>query len=883
MAPEQKASPARAPHWSAATAFTRKRRRARSQCKFHLLGFGSNYYGALGQTVTYEHNHAAQAAPDLRRSSDPSSHITPIRFLSLGHETLASDDAVRHSDTSPREKVASVGGAVSTAKGGFKKGFLLSASSSKQKKRTTAAGDAESGSHHSISEGGGVFAVQSRPAACAGESPDEITAKAAGIALNESSSPGVQSGDTDEGAEAETDQLHPLLPFPMDVPPAIMKAGSSFTVYVSSPGGIAQAGTLHGVANTFLIPKPIPLALRCIQLSCGRRHVLALMGEGPDIGRKDVSDGPISPLKSSFSSSPHSTLVANDRINTSHPAGPIRSAFNALTTGIVVSWGAGHFGQLGHGPDVTSCEPRIIERLLPRSVGGPVIHVAAGPLHSGVIVATSSSTTRTFLFGSNRRGQCGVQGGISNTVPYPSPLMKATNDDADDAFAVDNLCRLSLGRLHTVGLAETGELYSWGSGTNGRCGHGDSVSMTAGKAGKGVRPPRLVESLKAVSVIMIAAGDGHTLALTGSGRVFAWGSGSEGQLGQGHTMHLLSPRLIGDLDFAGIHSTYDQQGRLHPRTQISEPLISDQSKPRTSEDRIQNGVPVILCDRDRQDIAPALPSYLTAPEAIEAFRNSKPPPVASKPPKIVAIYASRDSNCALSSSGDVYTWGYFDPYHLGNDTTTRHLPLVESALSSCSGGGNRIRDSCSFDSRLNILIPRRLELTREIDLSVESLCLGPGHMILLCRERAAEDDSKSVGMTLHEVETMRKSNGLGKLKVIGSTRRLNDSRRHEKKPEADEEESLREGDPNAALCVRVEEVTQSGVGGRENNVAVQIEDAVKHGFSRRTKASSSSFSASTQTQDDYGNKGRHEEGKRRWRKNPSAIKMNKQTRKKMFG
>ena len=68
---------------------------------------------------------------------------------------------------------------------------------------------------------------------------------------------------------------------------------------------------------------------------------------------------------------------------------------------------------------------------------------------------------------------------------------------------MDNLCRWSLGRLHTVGLAETGELFSWGSGTNGRCGPGDSVSMAAGKAGKGVRPPRPVELLKVVLVIMI--------------------------------------------------------------------------------------------------------------------------------------------------------------------------------------------------------------------------------------------------------------------------------------------------------------------------------------------------------------------------------------------
>ncbi len=37
--------------------------------------------------------------------------------------------------------------------------------------------------------------------------------------------------------------------------------------------------------------------------------------------------------------------------------------------GVVMSWGAGHFGQLGHGPDVTSCmEPKIVERLLPHVV-----------------------------------------------------------------------------------------------------------------------------------------------------------------------------------------------------------------------------------------------------------------------------------------------------------------------------------------------------------------------------------------------------------------------------------------------------------------------------------------------------------------------------------
>ena len=149
-----------------------------------------------------------------------------------------------------------------------------------------------------------------------------------------------------------------------------------------------------------------------------------------------------------------------------------------------MSWGAGHFGQLGHGPELTSCpEPRIIERLLPHNAGGEVVEIAAGGLHSAAIVASSSGTrngrrgggvggeitvreTRTFAWGSNRKGQCGIEGGKCATVPEPTPVIVVKRGEADGGRGsrttepVDrnvHFEKLALGRLHTVALTAYGE------------------------------------------------------------------------------------------------------------------------------------------------------------------------------------------------------------------------------------------------------------------------------------------------------------------------------------------------------------------------------------------------------------------------------------------
>lgn len=726
--------------------------RRRQRKRHYALGFGSNYFGALGTTVPPSSPDAVIGDIDCKSNetdAEESYQWGHVSFLTLGQEGFPRSSEKKSAQTSPgpaqsapgaskpaatsnlsdngedtsksrsSKQKKSKGADKGTGSGGFKKGFLLS--SSKRKK----------GRGKSSASSGSTEQITADTVEAQATKPDELS--------DPKSLPDVVAGE-----DSDNDETGPL-PAALASTPTLMACGSTHTVYCyedpSSSNGCAimQSGTIHGRPIPRFVPMPVRMPLRCLQLSCGKRHVLALMGDGPRIAatRLSLFDGPISPVK---------------RDGGDVPTSPIQCTFESLSSGIVMSWGAGHFGQLGLGPNVTDIpQPAVIDKLLPRAVGGPIIHICAGPLYSAVIVATSAVRTRTFLFGFNRRGQCGME--KCNTVPFPMPLEDVKQPEHGTSV---NFVRISLGRLHGVGLADTGEVYSWGSNTYGRLGHGDSTSAGAAKAGRGIRPPGRVDALKEVSVIQVAAGDAHTLALTGSGRVFAWGNNSEGQLGQAHTMNYYSPRLVGDLDFAGIHSTYDEAGKLRPRKPGAADLEDDAAQGGTSEAEF----------RSSNTNMPA--------DAITNGHDQeiKTPP--APPPKIVSIFASGDYSAALSSAGDLYTFGYGDGNQIGHCSRvaadkSASLPYVEPGPKSKTGAGNRVRESRSFDSRLNVLLPHRVEMTRAMGLRVDQVCLGPNNMILLCRSRSDSDD-EPCGMTLYEIESRRRSLGLSKLRMLGSSK-----------------------------------------------------------------------------------------------------------------
>jgi alpha-tubulin suppressor-like RCC1 family protein len=83
---------------------------------------------------------------------------------------------------------------------------------------------------------------------------------------------------------------------------------------------------------------------------------------------------------------------------------------------------------------------------------------------------------------------------------------------------------------------DAGGVLTWGCNLLGQCGHGGSPSEVAS--------PRLLAPLLGVPIKAVRAGLNHTLALSEAGDVYAWGANESGQLGLGHTQHVVRPELM---------------------------------------------------------------------------------------------------------------------------------------------------------------------------------------------------------------------------------------------------------------------------------------------------------------------------------------------------
>lgn len=448
-------------------------------------------------------------------------------------------------------------------------------------------------------------------------------------------------------------------------------ATSQSTLFLTQAGRIYQTGTFHGFVNPSPTAVTIPLPIPAVEIAAGRHFCLARMQGG----------------------------VA------------------------VCSWGAGHFGQLGigpapgenHQPITFTSKPVLIERLLPRVIGSPVRQVAAGDWHG--LALTESGMV--WAWGSNRSQQCGIKHKSSGGQQPQTAVDPETQTIVVPTLVVldTEMTQVAAGRSHSLALSKVSQqVYSWGNSIYGQCGQTTRRTPQA---------PRVIDSLRELTIAKIAAAGNHNLALTMGGRLFSWGQQSEGQLGLGQAcVAQPKPRLVSELDFVAIVA-----GQEYKRIQQQDKDIGSSS------------------EADKPPTAP-----------LESMLKSIP--------RIVDVFAGPSYSVALSSSGHAYCFGSNDAGQLGLPTPL-DLPMSDNSLppgaidfmpvsQTSSKRSAKLLDVHvqTFDSRHNVLLPTRVDSLVD-HMRIQTVACGPNHLWFLGCERNDESQPAPVGRTLHEVQQDR--------------------------------------------------------------------------------------------------------------------------------
>jgi len=294
-------------------------------------------------------------------------------------------------------------------------------------------------------------------------------------------------------------------------------------------------------------------------------------------------------------------------------------------------------GLLGHG-ELDANDPVVTTpTLLPSMARIRVSGISAG---IGFNAAVSAAGT-VYTWGVGNHGRLGHGNTEGSRVPKQV-----------QALAGNPILSVSTGDHHCLAVTEQGEVFSWGWDTFGQCGHGGS--------GTNHVLPRRVEALAAIRTRSASAGESHSLVVTEEGTLYSFGLsqllGHDNACDVGHVGEGRIPRVVDAL--------------RHVR--IAAAAAGDDLSLAVTDD----GTVFAWGWNQEGQLGLGRSSGVEAlPQKVEALVGRKVSAVATGP----------HSCCAVTASGELYTWGTGDTGRLGHgDDVNQPVPkLVEALQDAC--------------------------------------------------------------------------------------------------------------------------------------------------------------------------------------------------------
>lgn len=307
-------------------------------------------------------------------------------------------------------------------------------------------------------------------------------------------------------------------------------------------------------------------------------------------------------------------------------------------TGAVQCWGRGGSGELGDGNFRDSPKPVTVADLLDAA------QITAGDQHT----CARQTAGTVVCWGTNASGQLGDGEGRPGSQSARPVAVRGLTDAID----------VRAGKDHTCALRRSGGAVCWGDNRFAQAGGGGDRQVWV--------TPVAVAALP--DAVELAPGASHTCARTKTGKVACWGSGANGQLGDGSSKRPTPAAVPGLADAIAVASgqnhtcalrkagTVTCWGAGFPRAPTAVPGVKDAVELTAGDDHTcARSKGALLCwgKNDRGQIGDGTLEDRTAAAAVRGLSDVR------------HFAAAARLTCAVTRGGAAFCWGANDFGALG--------------------------------------------------------------------------------------------------------------------------------------------------------------------------------------------------------------------------